>query len=402
MTWRARAGLLAALVLLAAGCGDGGDGRTGEGPALSAGLTEFDPALLDPTATGGTGPVARARARLFALRPRFARVVIIWSAVQPSAAAPLDWDAPGSGGHGARAVLRALKAARDRAGGGFEPVVTFLGAPAWATRSPSGCEAAGANPQARAIAPAALPAYRALVAGTVALAREQGLELHWVSPWNEPNSSVFASPQRATCDAAAPTLAARHYAPLVRAARMALDEAEGEQELVLGEISSPLRPNPRLTGAVEFVRALPDEALCAGPVWAQHAYAFDHDVIDEVRAALDARNCPGPPHRLWITETGTGRDGPRGTRASDPAVWRAGCRSQDAALRRWLRDPRVDVAIQYTFREDPNFPVGLATADLSRDYPAYDLWRAWGGEARGRDPATPAPGMPPACRARPR
>ncbi|MGI8512576.1 MAG: hypothetical protein ACR2NH_08095, partial [Solirubrobacteraceae bacterium] len=155
MTWRARAGLLAALVLLAAGCGDGGDGRTGEGPALSVGLTEFDPALLDPTATGGTGPVARARARLFALRPRFARVVIIWSSVQPSAAAPLDWDAPGSGGHGARAVLRALKAARDRAGGGFEPVATLLCAPAWATRSPSGCEAPGANPQARAIAPAA-------------------------------------------------------------------------------------------------------------------------------------------------------------------------------------------------------------------------------------------------------
>ena len=79
----------------------------------------------------------------------------------------------------------------------------------------------------------------------------------------------------------------------------------------------------------------------------------------------------------------------------DDASLRAQCRAQDAALRRWADDPRVDAAFQYTFREDTAYPVGLADAALTRAYPTYDLWAAWGA----REPSDPPPALPQACAA---
>ncbi|HVS28170.1 MAG TPA: hypothetical protein VHE14_01365, partial [Solirubrobacteraceae bacterium] len=84
---------------------------------------------------------------------------------------------------------------------------------------------------------------------------------------------------------------------------------------------------------------------------------------------------------------------PGGPRPTDGASLRAGCRAMDSALRRWYRDPRVDVAVQYTFRQDDQFPVGLAASALTRAYPTYDLWRAWGARA----PQDPPPSLPGSC-----
>jgi hypothetical protein len=63
----------------------------------------------------------------------------------------------------------------------------------------------------------------------------------------------------------------------------------------------------------------------------------------------------------------------------------------DEALRAWEADDRVDVAVQYTFRQDTAFPVGLADPALTIALPAYAAWRAWGGE---RDPADGPPPDP--------
>jgi hypothetical protein len=90
------------------------------------------------------------------------------------------------------------------------------------------------------------------------------------------------------------------------------------------------------------------------------AEAGNGELLDAVDGAQRARGCPKP---IWITETGTfARD----------------CASADAALRAWANDPRVEAAFQYTFREDPEFPVGLADAELKAPYGAYEAWRAWG------------------------
>ena len=48
-------------------------------------------------------------------------------------------------------------------------------------------------------------------------------------------------------------------------------------------------------------------------------------------------------------------------------------------LERWSADPRVAAVLQYSFREDPAYPVGLAEPGLGRLYPAYELWLALGG-----------------------
>jgi hypothetical protein len=119
--------------------------------------------------------------------------------------------------------------------------------------------------------------------------------------------------------------------------------------------------------------------VCAGTIWTYHVYVGDADTLAQLEAALDARGCPRR-YRIWITETGVKTGAPAG----EPAA----CRRVDALLRRWYADPRVDAAFQYTFREAPHFPVGLADPTLMRLYPTYYLWRAWGGTRR---PDTPPP-----------
>jgi hypothetical protein len=49
-----------------------------------------------------------------------------------------------------------------------------------------------------------------------------------------------------------------------------------------------------------------------------------------------------------------------------------------AQLRAWKRDPRIRAAFQYTMRDDPLFPVGLADSALTRLFPAYEAWRTRG------------------------
>jgi hypothetical protein len=97
-----------------------------------------------------------------------------------------------------------------------------------------------------------------------------------------------------------------------------------------------------------------------------------------------------------VTETGVGGPDVGGDRSGGLASLRQDCRALDAALRRWDIDPRVQAAFQYTFRDDPAFPVGLADAGLTRTWPAYDEWLAWAGD---RPPGAPAPDLPAACAA---
>jgi hypothetical protein len=59
-----------------------------------------------------------------------------------------------------------------------------------------------------------------------------------------------------------------------------------------------------------------------------------------------------------------------------------------AQLIRWSRDPRVGAVFQYTFRDDPVYPVGLIGSQLDRLYPTYRLWREW---SRMRSAGRPPP-----------
>jgi hypothetical protein len=169
--------------------------------------------------------------------------------------------------------------------------------------------------------------------------------------------------------------------------RRALDEAPGDQQLVLGETAGATTPSAKRSTVGEFIAGLPRDLVCSAAAWGQHAYIGAEDPVDAVSRALAAGGCPGPPPPIWITETGVGAVDTsfaltRGIRSEA-----AGCRRLHAALVRWWRDPRVGAAFQYTFREDNLFRVGLVTTHLTRARPVLREWQAWG--------ARPSPSAPP-------
>ncbi|MCW3041013.1 MAG: hypothetical protein JWM31_2918 [Solirubrobacterales bacterium] len=408
--------LLCGLVLgsALAGCGGGGartatvtrpapapTGASSSAPPaqrLPIGVSENNPWLVDPGAV--PEGFAAWRDRLAALHPARYRLFVDWSTLQPDPKVPADLAQPNDGClrgmppcgpfAGMRDRLRAI-AARQRAdGGGWAVMIVLQGVPEWAAIPAGGCEQPGADHRSRPITAAGLAGYQALIRALLALGRQEGVALRWWSPFNEPNHPGFISPQRAACDAHAPSLAPAVYSRLVRAARQTLDATPGgPYHLILGEMAGYGSPTPRGTGISEFVRALPDDVACAGTVWSQHEYTqpdrSQPDAVGELERVLDERACTRGK-RIWVTETGVG-----GTRAGSPRSLRAvdqraQCAAEAALLEHWAGDPRVTAAFQFSVREDTAYPVGLFDPELTRAYPVYDLWRAWGA-ARPGDPA---------------
>jgi hypothetical protein len=345
------------------------------GPSLALGITEPNANLI----SAGTVPAEwrRWRDELAKIRPVVYRIVVPWASSQPRPAEPPALDVPSSGCmrdkppcaefDNLRGQLRAL------ASRGWQGMIVITGMPPWAAASTPGCRR-GSVVTAAGPRPAALPAYRALIRDVLAIARQEGADVRYVSPWNEPNHPYFLAPQRVSCDAAARSLAAAPYAALARAAQAELGDG---QELVLGETAGILEPTARATSVRELIRALPRELVCRGRVWSQHAYIGGTDPVAAVTAALDARHCPRR-QAIWITETGVG-PAPGGLSLSRGITSeRQGCRLLHRRLVEWYENPRVTLAVQYTFREDDQFPTGLVTTDLSRARPALREWQAWG------------------------
>jgi hypothetical protein len=354
------------------------------GPSLALGITEPNPSLVAAPGARAVPPEwLRWRDELARIRPAVYRLVVVWSQVQPSVDAPADLARvdlgcmrevqPCSPYAGVRDQLRAL-ASRQREGEGWEGMVVITGTPEWAAAPPNGCRR---GVRFAAVRAGALPAYRQLIADVLAVARQEGAELRFFSPWNEPNHAYFLSPQRARCDAAAPSRAVAFYGALAHTMRDELEVQPGDQRLVLGETAGLLEPSPRATSVQEMIRGLPNELLCSAPVWSQHAYIGGTDPVATVTAALAARRCPRP-HAIWITETGVG-PAPEGFSAARGITSeRQGCGLLHERLREWYEDPRVTLAVQYTFREDNLFPTGLVTTDLTRSRAALGEWQAWG------------------------
>lgn len=405
-------GLASVASLVVGGCGNGEpvtpEARAQQSPpppiqarGLATGLTDFSPYLLGPVP--GSAVLRPWQARAGELQPAVIRLSVLWSQVQPRSYRPPNWSVRERGcarglrpcvpWAGVRAQLRAIRARRRVQDGGPDVLVVISSTPPWANRPRFGCQAGSAHDEVRPVALKRLPDYRRLIQSLLAAARVEGVPLRWWSAWNEPNTASFVNPQRLTCSPRARSIGPSLYTPLVRMLKSTLDAAPGTQEVVLGELSSPYGPRPRISDTGEFVRGLPNDVVCAGPVWSQHQYVGDADDLPELQRLVDERNCPGPPRRFWITETGVGKARPGQRRNVNPRVLKIGCQRQNGLLLRWYSDPRTDVAIQYTFREDPFFTTGLASARLTRLYPAFALWRAWGQRA----PGDPPPALPPTC-----
>jgi hypothetical protein len=299
-----------------------------------------------------------------------------------------------------REILEAVRS-QQLAHGGWEVSILLEGTPHWAAHGPRGCERSTATAFSRPITERGLEGYRALVRSLLALGREVGVNLRWWSPWNEPNHPKFISPQRGRCDRRAPPLAPGVYARLARALREELDEAPGAQDLVLGDFAGLPHGSEKSETVTEFVAALPDDVACSARAWAVHGYADagrPHgvpraDSVTELERELDRRPCTRDA-AISVTETGAGAPHAGDERRNGAEALRDSCRAIGGLLERWNNDPRVSAAFQYTFRDDPAFPVGLADPRLQRLYPAYEVWLAWGESRRERgDPAPAVPGV---------
>ncbi len=372
--------------------------RAPNGPAF--GVTEDNADLLWPP---GAGPVpggpafASARTHLEALHPRYIRLLVDWAELQPQAGRPPALDrmvdgcarsvGPCGAYAGIRAELRAIAAqqrvARGEGRPGYEVVLVVFGAPAWAARPPGGCELARTQPFSRPVSAAGLAGYRALIGSLLALGAREGVALSWWAPWNEPNDPLFVSPQHAVCAAGAASLAAVVYAQLAQAMAEELSAAGGVHHLLLGELNAFQTDSPHRTSISSFVAALPENVICMSDTWSIHAYATRDEAQPELdpttvlEQALDARGRCGRRAGIWVTEAGAGAPRPGRPRPRGAQDERAGCEALAAQLQRWIADPRVEAILQYSFREDPAFPVGLISADLAHIYPAYRLWLAF-------------------------
>jgi hypothetical protein len=379
----------------------------GRGPAL--GLTEDNADLLwNPSSPSRPGGAAfqPAREQLTALHPRYIRLLVDWAALQPDRERPADLLGPVDGCAravgpcapyaGIRGELAAIatqqRAARAAGRAGFEVVLDVFGVPSWAAAQASGCELPGAEPFSRPISPAGLIGYRSLIRALIALGTEQGVALSWWSPWNEPDNPDFLSPQRSSCALDSPSRAPAVYAQLAEAMAAELAAAGGARHLLLGELAAYAGDSAHRTSVSSFVAALPRRVLCLGDVWAIHAYAGwgdarpEEDPVSMLARALDARGPCAAGAKIWVTETGAGAPHPGRARPPGSAAERAGCQALGAQLERWSADPRVGAIFQYSFREDPAYPVGLLSADVRHTYPAYRLWLAYARASAGHAP----------------
>lgn len=378
--------VLALLVVLAPAAAAVPEGAAApdDAPPLSIGLTETDPRLLLPG-----GAMGRVAAKVAALRPAYVRVLIPWERLQPIARRKPNWDAPLSGCPkikpgcrselGLRSLLNAIRL-RQAADGGWRILAVPYFTPLWAVaRAPAGCQKPR-NRHARAQRPR-IADYRQLLRAFNALADKVGVNIDFISPWNEPNHPAFLQPQRVRCSATSKAVSPRAYARLVRAAKL---ELRPGQQLVLGSLAGLQRPRIYGAGVAEFIRGLPHDVACLDVPFAQHAYigvpardggappaaspaaAPRRSLLDSAIAALDSKGC-GHLKSLWIAETGT---------------FDHRCQAMSAALRSWAANGRIDAAFQFTFRESRDYPVGLVSPSLFETYRSYRAWSAFAGSPR--------------------
>ena len=370
------------------------------GPAF--GITEDNAELLwAPSAAAPPSAAAflTGRKELSALRPRYYRLLIDWAELQPSRSAPADLERPVDGCargvppcgsyRGIAGELEAIasqqRAARERNEDEPQVVIDILGVPSWAVLPPHGCEAPGTPATARAVRADALPAYKALISQLIALGRHKGVALPLWTPWNEPNNPRFLAPQRESCAASARPLATEAYAGLARAMAAQLEASGTGAHMLLGELGGYLRGSTHRLALDEFVQALPADVPCLARDWSIHVYAAygrrapgsEEAPVAELERALDARGGCARDARVWVTEAGAGAPRPGRPRAATAAEEAGAQGALSRQLAEWSADPRVAAVFQYSFREDPAYPVGLVDPSLRRLYGTYATWSAF-------------------------
>ena len=170
-------------------------------------MTEINPDLF--WHGKDVGAFAPWRDRFEALKPPLYRLVVDWSSLQPKPGGPIDWTKASDG------CMR-----------GLPPCRPYSGHPRHAARDPlpaagrqrlrhdgrhlrrarlgrggrrTAASATASRARSRPINAQGLEGYKKLVGSLQDLAKREGVDINWWSPWNEPNGPFFISPQREQC-----------------------------------------------------------------------------------------------------------------------------------------------------------------------------------------------------------
>jgi hypothetical protein len=155
--------------------------------------------------------------------------------------------------------------------------------------------------------------------------------------------------------------------------------------MLLGELGGYVQGSPHRLAVGEFVQGLPADVLCLARDWSVHAYTSygprargaERDAVVALEHALDARGGCAAGARVWVTEAGAGAPRPGRPRAATAGEEAGSQAALSRQLEAWSADPRVAAVLQYSFREDPAYPVGLIDPSLQRLYGTYSTWLAF-------------------------
>lgn len=303
---------IAAVVLAAAAAS-----TAATAPKLSYGLQD------DAWIQFGPGTIESRMETLHSLGVRIVRVTVHWDEVEPEQGT-FDWTTPDT-------VLGSLQQS------GIEAVVTLYGTPGWANgvRAPNVAPTRGSD--------------FAAFAGAMA---ERYPSVHKWTIWNEPN-------QRRWLSTASPV---QYVTRLLNPAYAAIHDASPSSR-VAGGVTAP-RGGTGGTSPVSFIRGM-GRAGARLDAYAHHPYALSPSetpssggcaqcqtitmsTIDKL--VTETRKAFGRPVRLWLTELGYQSNPPdklAGVPWQTQATYVAA-----AAYRAWLT-PRVDLLIQYLYRDEP-------------------------------------------------
>ena len=298
------------------------------GPTVVYGLQD------DAWIADGPGAVADRVAKLQDLGFGIVRVTVRWDVVEQTRGT-FDWTRPD-------AVLKPLDEA------GIDAVVTLYGTPEWANggRGPNVAPVRGAD--------------FARFAGAVA---EQYPSVRRWTIWNEPNQRPWlstASPAQYVTKLLNPAYAAIHgVSPSSRVAGGVTAPRGGKGGLSpVAFIRGMGRVKARLDAYAHHPYALsPSETPWSGGC--AHCETISMSTIG--RLVNETRKAFGPV-RLWLTELGYQSNPPDG-RAGVPLAVQAS-HIAAAAYLAWAT-PRVDLLIQFLYRDEPNldrWQSGLVTA----------------------------------------
>ncbi len=309
------------------------------------------------------------------------RVTLLWSSVAPERE-PAAWDPadPADPNYDWKRFDAAVERATAR---DLELYVTVLGAPKWAQQAPASTDGTSSNlPD-----PAAFGAFARALAGRFS-GSFQGLpRIRFFQAWNEPNISLYLTPQLVRGRPVAPA----HYRRMLNAFAVAVHAVRRDNVVIVGGLAPFRDVTPSIMaqtpswGPLSFMRAL----LCISSslrrtcrtkvdfdVWATHPYTsgdpthqavLANDVslgdLPEMRAVLNAAVRHGqlttPSPGFWVTEFSwdTSPPDPEGVPTSLHRRWVA-----EALYRMWQN--RVTVVTWLQVRDTP----------LAQDYYQSGLW----------------------------